>query len=107
MVSQRPKQQYVAHFHEWNASAGVILLRKWNIRCSTVFTTHATLLGRYLSAGRINFYNKLGSLDYDKEAGDRGIYQRVWIERGAAHGMKKKRRETEKKENNVFFFQWF
>lgn len=52
---------------------------------TTIFTTHATLLGRYLCAGSVDFYNNLQYFDVDAEAGKRGIYHRYCIERGAAH----------------------
>lgn len=35
------------------------MLRLWGVQVATVFTTHATLLGRYLCAGNIDFYNNL------------------------------------------------
>lgn len=53
----------VAHFHEWLAGVGLILLRLWGIQVATVFTTHATLLGRYLCAGKIDFYNNLDKVN--------------------------------------------
>lgn len=52
---------------------------------ATVFTTHATLLGRYLCAGQVDFYNNLHRFDVDYEAGRRGIYHRYCVERGAAN----------------------
>ena len=52
---------------------------------TTIFTTHATLLGRYLCAGSVDFYNNLQYFDVDAEAGRRGIYHRYCIERAAAH----------------------
>ena len=75
----------IAHFHEWLAGVGLILARKRSLPLATIFTTHATLLGRYLCAGNVDFYNNLHSFDVDKEAGDRNIYHRYCIERGAAH----------------------
>lgn len=50
-----------------------------------MFTTHATLLGRYLCAGSVDFYNNLQYFDVDHEAGKRGIYHRYCIERASAH----------------------
>ncbi|KAG5832346.1 hypothetical protein ANANG_G00290140 [Anguilla anguilla] len=47
---------------------------------ATIFTTHATLLGRYLCAGNVDFYNKLDEFNLDKEAGDRQIYHRYCLE---------------------------
>lgn len=49
----------LAQFHEWQAGVGLIVLRIRHINVATVFTTHATLLGRYLCAGSTDFYNNL------------------------------------------------
>uniref|UniRef100_A0A915K178 Glycogen [starch] synthase n=1 Tax=Romanomermis culicivorax TaxID=13658 RepID=A0A915K178_ROMCU len=75
----------VAHFHEWLAGVGLIMTRCRKLDISTVFTTHATLLGRYLCASAVDFYNNLGKFDCDKEAGDRNIYHRYCMERAAVH----------------------
>ncbi|CAL8324067.1 unnamed protein product [Lota lota] len=75
----------IAHFHEWQAGAGLILARARKIPMATVFTTHATLLGRYLCAGKVDFYNNLDKFDIDKEAGERQIYHRYCLERAAVH----------------------
>ncbi|KAI8806060.1 glycogen synthase-domain-containing protein [Cladochytrium replicatum] len=75
----------IAHFHEWLAGVALVLIRNRRINVATVFTTHATLLGRYLCAGDVDFYNNLRYFDVDAEAGKRGIYHRYCIERAAAH----------------------
>jgi glycogen synthase len=75
----------LTHFHEWLAGVGLILCRLRDLPLATIFTTHATLLGRYLCAGNVDFYNNLRNFDVDKEAGIRGIYHRYCIERAAAH----------------------
>lgn len=49
----------IAHFHEWLVGVGVVLARVRAFRLATLFTTHATLLGRYLCAGDVDFYNTL------------------------------------------------
>ncbi|KAI9334035.1 glycogen synthase [Obelidium mucronatum] len=82
-VAQRP--HLIAHFHEWLVGVALVLLRKRNFDIATVFTTHATLLGRYLCAGDVDFYNNLKYFDVDAEAGKRGIYHRYCIERAATH----------------------
>jgi glycogen(starch) synthase len=61
------------------------LSKKRKIDVTTIFTTHATLLGRYLCAGSVDFYNNLQYFDVDSEAGKRGIYHRYCIERAATH----------------------
>jgi glycogen(starch) synthase len=75
----------VAHFHEWQAGIGLIALRTKKEPIATVFTTHATLLGRYLCAGNTDFYNNLEKFNLDEEAGKRQIYHRYCMERAAAH----------------------
>ncbi|KAJ2103383.1 glycogen synthase isoform 1 [Coemansia sp. S100] len=75
----------IAQFHEWQAGVGAVLCNKRKIDVATIFTTHATLLGRYLCAGNVDFYNNLKHFNVDEEAGKRGIYHRYCIERAAAH----------------------
>jgi glycogen(starch) synthase len=84
-VSHDTEHAVVAHFHEWLAGIALPLCRKRRIDVTTIFTTHATLLGRYLCAGSVDFYNNLQWFDVDAEAGKRGIYHRYCIERAAAH----------------------
>lgn len=75
----------ICHCHEWLAGVALPLCRKRRIDVTTIFTTHATLLGRYLCAGSSDFYNNLANFDVDVEAGKRGIYHRYCIERSATH----------------------
>ncbi|KAK4048094.1 glycogen synthase isoform 1 [Microbotryomycetes sp. JL201] len=83
--SRERSKAIIAHFHEWQAGLAIPLCRKRHIDVTTIFTTHATLLGRYLCAGSVDFYNNLAYFDVDAEAGKRGIYHRYCIERSAAH----------------------
>lgn len=46
-----PKDLYfIAHFHEWLCGAGLLYLKKHNEDIITIFTTHATVLGRSLAS---------------------------------------------------------
>ncbi|KAL8825991.1 MAG: hypothetical protein Q9191_004075, partial [Dirinaria sp. TL-2023a] len=85
LVSHERRKAVIAHFHEWLAGVALPLTKKRRIDVTTIFTTHATLLGRYLCAGSVDFYNNLQYFDCDAEAGQRGIYHRYCIERAAAH----------------------
>ena len=73
-----------ALFHEWQGGVGGLLLRLWDKPVAVTFHTHATLLGRYLCAGSVDFYNNLPHFNVDKEAGQRGIYHRYCLERACA-----------------------
>jgi glycogen(starch) synthase len=78
------KTDVIAHFHEWMASSAIPDLRQDNVRVATVFTTHATMLGRYLAGNVPNFYEKLHEFDWLKEAKHYGIEAQATIERLAA-----------------------
>ncbi|XP_063900410.1 glycogen [starch] synthase, muscle-like [Zophobas morio] len=75
----------VAHFHEWLTGIGLILLRTRQINIATVFTTHATVLGRRICAKGGDFYNNLKCINSDKESGDLNIFHLFCIERAAVH----------------------
>ena len=76
LVYHDRKRAVICHCHEWLAGVALPLCRKRKIDVTTIFTTHATLLGRYLCAGLTDFYNNLKNFDVDAEAGKRGIYHR-------------------------------
>jgi glycogen(starch) synthase len=78
------KTDVIAHFHEWMASSAIPDLRQDNVKVATVFTTHATMLGRYLAGNVPNFYEKLHEFDWLKEAKHYGIEAQATIERLAA-----------------------
>ena len=40
------------------------MLRTTHVDAATIFTTHATLLGRFLCAGDADFYNHLDKVSY-------------------------------------------
>jgi glycogen(starch) synthase len=61
-------KKIVAHFHEWLAGAGLLYLRHQNARVGTVFTTHATTLGRSLAMQERDIYEQLEKIDSDAEA---------------------------------------
>lgn len=76
----------IAHFHEWLGSLAIPLLRAAQTRLGLVFTTHATLLGRYLAMNDPYFYEHLAFYDWINEAHHFNIESAVRIERAAAHG---------------------
>jgi len=82
VVKDRP---VLAHFHEWMGGIAVPRIAHMRLPVSTVFTTHATLLGRYLAGDNPYFYDHLPFVDADREAAKYQIYTRFAIERAAAH----------------------
>lgn len=76
----------VAHFHEWMAGTAIPAIRKENLPVRVVFTTHATLLGRYVAMNDPYFYDHLPFMDWGKEAAHFNCVAQVQIERACAHG---------------------
>lgn len=81
---QQNKIDIVAHFHEWMSASAIPDLRKDQVKVATVFTTHATMLGRYLAGNVPNFYDKIHTFDWLKEARHYGIEAQATLERLAA-----------------------
>lgn len=75
---------FTAHFHEWMAATGLPDLRRENVRIATTFTTHATMLGRYIAQNVQNFYANLSKFNWLTEARRYGIEAQATIERLAA-----------------------
>ena len=80
------KNRVIAHFHEWMTGVPIPWLRKENLNIKIVFTTHATLLGRYLAMNDSKFYEHLAFYNWEKEAAKFNVKPIVDIERASAHG---------------------
>lgn len=80
----KAKKDIVVHFHEWMAATCLPDLKKDKVKISTVFTTHATMLGRYLAGNVPNFYDVLDNFHWHKEAIHYGIEAQASFERAAA-----------------------
>ena len=76
----------VAHAHEWMAATAIPEIRREQLPVKTVFTTHATLLGRYLAMNDQHFYEHLPFYNWQEEAKNFNIETPTRIERAAAHG---------------------
>jgi len=74
----------IIQFHEWMASLPIVYIRAEKLPVKTVFTTHATMLGRYLAMTHDDFYQRLPQYEWKKEASHFGILPMVQIERQCA-----------------------
>src|SRR5262245_5940070 len=79
-------QPFLAHFHEWLGGLAIPMIRRANLPVATIFTTHATLLGRYIASSREGFYDQLPYLDHEAEAERFMVRTQHRIERACAHG---------------------
>lgn len=78
------KHTVVAHFHEWMTGCGVLYLKKEAPHISTMFTTHATTIGRSISGNGIALYKNLKSFDGDKMARELNVVSKHSLEKLAA-----------------------
>ena len=58
----------VAQFHEWQTGAGLLQLKRANIPVATVFTTHATVVGRCLAGNNLRLYDDMPYFNGDEMA---------------------------------------
>jgi glycogen(starch) synthase len=74
-------QSLIAHFHEWMTGMPIGQIKKDKLNITTVFTTHATLLGRYIAGNDENFYRNLPNYDWLETSQKFYIEPQVRIER--------------------------
>lgn len=62
------RHKVVAQFHEWMTGGGLLYLRKALPQVGTVFTSHATVLGRCMAGNGMPLYTQLEKIDPDQVA---------------------------------------
>jgi len=77
-------KKIVAHFHEWLSGTGLLYLKKKNVKIATVFTTHATVLGRTLASANIDLYNVWNKINPDEEVYKHNVESKHLIEKNSA-----------------------
>jgi glycogen synthase len=77
-------QPVIAHFHEWMAGLPILDLKRDKMRVKTVFTTHATQLGRHLAINSPFFYAHLPFFNHELEAKKFGVVTEESIEYACA-----------------------
>ncbi|MFH1181666.1 MAG: hypothetical protein V1702_01790 [Candidatus Woesearchaeota archaeon] len=75
----------VAQFHEWLAGGGLLYLKSRNAEVATVFTTHATILGRTLASSNVDLYSVLKTINPEAEAKKYGIQAKFLTEKRCAN----------------------
>ena len=74
----------VAQFHEWQTGAGLLYVKRTGIPVATVFTTHATVIGRCLAGHDLPLYDGSISYDADARAAEFGVVARHSLEKISA-----------------------
>ncbi len=74
----------VAQFHEWMTGAGLLGIKKRVPEIGTVFTTHATILGRTLASSGMDIYTTMDSIAPQREASAHNITAKCSMEAASA-----------------------
>lgn len=74
------EQPIIGHFHEWMAGLPILDIKKEKMPVKTVFTTHATQLGRHLAINSPLFYAHLPFFNWQDEAKKFGVVGEASIE---------------------------
>lgn len=78
-------QESVVQCHEWQSGSCILYLKVFNCSAGTVFTTHATTLGRTLSGAGVDIYeNEEEALDREAQARFYGVLAKHSLEKAAA-----------------------
>lgn len=75
-----PERPVIAQFHEWMAGLPILDLKREKSPVKTIFTTHATQLGRHLAINSPMFYAHLPFFKWEDEARRFGILTEARIE---------------------------
>jgi len=74
-------RKIVGHFHEWMGGFAILLLKQAGVKVATVFTTHATMLGRSICGSGGNLYEGLPNLNPDEAAYNLGVHDKYMTEK--------------------------
>ena len=83
--SKDPKARFVAHFDEWTTGMGLLAVKEHLPQVATVFTTHATSIGRSICGNGKPLYDQLANYDGDQMARELNMESKHSLEKAAAH----------------------
>ena len=79
-----PNEQPAAHFHEWMTASGGLYLHDRSPYTATLFTTHATVVGRSIAGNGIPLYKQLPELNANDLARQFNVVAKHSLEKTAA-----------------------
>ena len=79
-----PQDRIIAQFHEWMTGTGVLYIKDKIPQVGTVFTSHATVLGRAIAGNGLKLYNNPEGFNPDEIAGRFNLRSKHSLEKLAA-----------------------
>ena len=81
----RRNDKIVAHFNEWTTGMGLLYLKTYAPNIATVFTTHATSIGRSICGNNKPLYKYFHNYNGDQMAAELNMQSKHSLEKAAAH----------------------
>ena len=78
------KKKIIAHFNEWMTAFGIFYVKHYLPQVATVFTTHATSMGRSIAGNHKPLYDYLNEYDGDQMARELNMVAKHSVEKLAA-----------------------
>ena len=82
---EAPGLRAVAHFDEWTTGMGLLYVKAHLPQVATVFTTHATSIGRSICSNGKPLYDYMPGYFGDQMAGELNMQSKHSLEKAAAH----------------------
>lgn len=80
-----PQGGVIAHFDEWTTGMGLLYVKAHLPQVATVFTTHATSIGRSICGNGKPLYDYMSGYNGDQMAGELNMQSKHSLEKAAAH----------------------
>ena len=81
----QPGMRVVAHFDEWTTGMGLLYVKSHLPQVATVFTTHATCIGRSICGNGKPLYDYMAGYHGDQMASELNMQSKHSLEKAAAH----------------------
>jgi glycogen synthase len=81
---QLEQQRVIAHFNEWNTAFGLFYLKRYLPQVGTLFTTHATTVGRSIAGNNKPLYDFLPGYHGDQMAHELNVESKHSVEKQAS-----------------------
>ncbi|GHT74899.1 hypothetical protein FACS189456_6640 [Bacteroidia bacterium] len=78
------KHKVAAIFHEWMTGTGLLYLKAHSPQVGTIFTTHATVMGRCIAGNGLPLYDNMESYNAELKAREFGVMAKQSLEKCAA-----------------------
>ncbi|NLZ95733.1 MAG: glycosyl transferase [Bacteroidales bacterium] len=81
------EKHVVAHFNEWMLGMGALYIKHFVPKIATLFTTHATSIGRSIAGNNLPLYKYFKNYNGDQMARELNMVSKHSVEKAAAHNV--------------------